>query len=119
VDNGERGAISRLIEAAANLIAHLLAEFLPARGSVLFRDIEPIEDVKIFDNRVTIARHGEDTQQFGGRPAGPADFPAANGVGAARREAAKPGHVGSGQRSVDRIAEVLAKLLKFGAGQEV
>ena len=87
---------SALVEAAANLVAHLLAEFFPARRSFLFRDIEPIEDVKIFNNRVTIARHGEDAQQFGRRPTRAADFPSANGVGAARCEPAKPGHVGSG-----------------------
>src|ERR1700721_1338828 len=119
VDNGKRGTVSCLFKAAANLVAHLFAEFLAALRSFLFGDIEPIEDVKILDNRVTIARHGKDTQQFGGRPARAADFPTANGVGAARREAAKFGHVSSGQLSADRIAEILANLLEFGAGHGV
>src|SRR5664279_926894 len=111
VDSGGSGSPSpsaHLFEAAANLVAYLLAEFLPSRRSFLFGDVEPIEDVKIFDNRVTSARHGEDAQQFGCRPAGPADFPSANGIGAARREAAKLRHIGGGQRSADRIAEILA-----------
>ena len=62
--------------AATNLNTHLLAEFLPARQSPFFGDVEPIEDVKILDNRVTIARHGKDAQQLAGcRPAAAADFP--------------------------------------------
>jgi hypothetical protein len=60
VDSGESKPSRGPIEATANFVAHLLAEFLSARRSFLLGDIESIEDVKIFDNRVTIARHGKD-----------------------------------------------------------
>jgi len=90
---------------------------LPAGGSFVFGNIEPIEDVEFFKDRVTIARHRQDAQQFAGRPARARDFPSAYRVGAvAGRKAAQFRHVRRGQRSADRITEIHAELFQFGAG---
>ena len=98
-------------EAPANLVAHLFAKLFPAGGSFIFGDIEPIEHVEFFEDRVTIARHRQDAQQFGHRSARAGDFPSAYRVDAiARREAAQLRHIGSGQRSADRITEIDTKL---------
>jgi len=69
-------------ETPTNLVAHLFAELLPAGGSFIFGNIEPIEDVEFLEDRVTIARHRQDAQQFAGRPARARDFPSAYRVGA-------------------------------------
>jgi hypothetical protein len=85
--------------------------------SFVFGNIEPIEDVEFFKDRVTIARHRQDAQQFAGRPARARDFPSAYRVGAVTgRKAAQFRHVRRGQRSADRITEIHAELFQFGAG---
>jgi hypothetical protein len=99
-------------EAPANLVAHLFAELLPAGGSFVFGNIEPIEDVEFFKDRVTIAGHRQDAQQFAGRPARARDFPSAYRVGAITRpKATQLRHVRRGERSADRITEIHAELL--------
>ncbi len=104
-------------EPPTDLVAHLFAELFPAGWSFIFGDIEPIEDVEFFKDRVTIARHRQDAQQFGRRPARAGDFPSAYRVGAiARCEATQLRHVCRGQGSADRIAEIHAKLFQLGAG---
>ena len=106
-----RPAGSDSSEPPTNLGAHLFAELFPARGSFIVGDIEPIEDVEFFKDRVTIARHRQDAQQFGRRPARAGDFPPAYRVGALTGcEATQLRHVGRGQASADRMTEILAKL---------
>jgi len=108
---------TRSFETLANFIAHLFAEFLPACRSFCFRNIESIKYVEIFQDRITIAGHGQDAKEFVGRSAGAGDLPSAYGVGTtARCQAAKPRHVGGRQRPADGVAEVLAKLFQFRAG---
>jgi len=98
-------------EAPTDLVAHLFAKLFPAGGSFIFRDIEPIEDVEFFKDRVTVACHRQDDQQFGSRPAGAGDFPSAYRVGAVTgREATQLRHVCRGQGSADGIAEIHAKV---------
>jgi hypothetical protein len=105
------------VEALANFIAHLLAEFLPARRSFRFRNIESIKYVEIFQDWITIACHGQDAKEFAGRSAGARDFPSAYGVGTATQcQSTQPRHVGGRQRSADGVAEILAKLFQFRAG---
>jgi hypothetical protein len=106
-----------LFETLANFVAHLFAEFLPARRSFSFRNIESIKDVKIFEYRITVASHGQDAKEFVRRSAGARDLPSAYGVGAAaRRQAAKFRHIRRRQRPADGVAEILAKLFQFRAG---
>src|ERR1700687_763666 len=103
-------------ETLANLVAHLFTELLPPRRSFFLADIEPVEDVEILQDRVTIACHRQDAQQFARRPAGAADFPSAYRVGAAAGgEAAKFRHVGRRQALADRLTEIRAQLFQFGA----
>jgi hypothetical protein len=103
-------------ETPANLIPHHLAKRFPARGSVLLVDIEPVEDVEIFQDRVTVAGHRQDAKQFGRRPAGTGYFPSADRIGAvARCEATQLRHIGGGQASAYRGTEILAKPFQFGA----
>jgi hypothetical protein len=98
-------------EAPTNLGAHLFAELLPAGGSFTFGDIEPIEDVEFFKDRVTIARHRQDAQQFGRRSARAGDFPSAYRVGAITGgKATQLRHVCRGEGSADRITKIHAKL---------
>ena len=98
-------------ETPAYLVPHLFTEGFPARRSFFLVDIEAVEDVEVFQDRVTIASHRQDAKQFGRRPAGAGDFPSAYRVGAvAGREAAQLRHVGRGQASADRVAEIPAKL---------
>ena len=76
-------------EALTNLVAHLFAELLPARRPFRFGDVEAVEHVEIFQDRVVVAGHCQDTKQFGRRPAGAGDFPPPDGVAAiGGREAA-------------------------------
>ena len=117
VDNGQQRArrSSDHIEALANFVAHLFAKCFPAGRSFLLGDIAPIEDVEIFQDRVTIARHRQNAQEFGGRSAGAGHFPSADGVGAiARRKAAKLCHIGGGQRSADRVSRSLRSCFSSG-----
>jgi len=98
-------------EAPTNFVAHLFAKLFPAGGSFIFRDIEPIEDVEFFKDRMTIAGHRQDAQQFGRRTAGAGNFPSAYRIDAiTRREATQLRHVCRGQGSADRITEIHAKL---------
>jgi len=98
-------------EAAADLVPHILAEGFSARGSVFLVDIEAVEDVEIFKDRISVACHRQYAKQFTRRPARAFDFPSAYGVGAvARGEAAQLRHVGGRQASADRMTEILAKL---------
>jgi hypothetical protein len=104
-------------EPPANLLTHLFAKLLLAGGSFIFGNIEPIEDVEFFKDRVTIARHRRNAQQFGRRRARAGDLLSAYRVGAiAEREAAQLRHVCRGEGSADRITEIHAKLFQFGAG---
>ena len=106
-----------LFEALANFVAHLFAEFLPARRSFSFRNIESIKYVKIFQDRITVAGHGQDAKEFVRRSAGTGDLPSAYGVGtAARGQATKLRHIRTRQRPADGVAEILAKLFQFRAG---
>jgi hypothetical protein len=107
----------RLAEPAPDLVAHVLAESLPARGAILLVDIEAVEDVEVFEDRISIACHRQYAKQLGRRPAGAFDFPFAYRVGAvARRKAAQLCHVGSRQASADRMTEILANLFQLRAG---
>jgi hypothetical protein len=119
LNRGTRGGFAQGIRSGqplANFVAHLFAEGFPAGRPLLLIDIPPIEDVEIFQDRMAIARHGQNVKQFVRRTAGAGYFPTADGVGAiARRKAAEPCHVGSGQRPADRVSEILAKLFQFRA----
>jgi hypothetical protein len=57
-------------ETAAHFVAHLLPEFGAARGTIPFANVMAIEHVEILEDRICIARHRQDAQQFGlaGRP---------------------------------------------------
>jgi len=102
-------------EPPANLLTHLFAKLLLAGGSFIFGNIEPIEDVEFFKDRVTIARHRRNAQQFGRRRARAGDLLSAYRVGAiAEREAAQLRHVCRGEGSADRSTEIHAKLFQFG-----
>jgi hypothetical protein len=97
-------------DAATDLVPHLFAEGLSARGSLVLRDIEPVEHVEILENGMAVACHGKNAEQFRYRPAGARDFPSADRVGAAAGgEAAQLRHVGSGQRPADGVAEIVAE----------
>src|SRR5229473_7580931 len=110
-------SLGRLFETPANFVAHVFAEFCPAGRPVFFADIEPVEDVEIFKDRVTIAGHRQDAKQFTRGPAGAGDFPSTYGVAATCwREAAELRHVASRQGAANRLAKVLAKFSQFGAG---
>jgi hypothetical protein len=103
-------------EAATNLVAHLLAKLLPTCRSVLLGDVEAIEHVEVFEDRVTIARHREDAKQFCRGARGTRDFPSADGVAAAARwKAAELRHVRGGQGFTNRVTEIVAELFEFGA----
>jgi hypothetical protein len=98
-------------KAAADLVPHILAEGFPARGPVFLVDIEAVEDIEIFKDRISIACHRQYAKQFAGRSARASDFPSAYRVGSvAGGEATQLRHVGSGQASADRLTEILAKL---------
>src|SRR6266576_7201319 len=102
---------AKLAKAPTDLVPHVLAEGLPARGPVFLADIESIEHVEVLEDRVTIAGHRQDAKQFGCRPAGAADLPFADRIGAAAGgKATQLGHVGSGQALPDRLTEIVAKL---------
>jgi hypothetical protein len=106
-----------LFEPLANFIAHLFPEFLPARRSFGFRNIESIKYVEIFQDRITVAGHRQDAKEFVRRSARTRNLPSAYGVGtAARCQAAKLGHIRRRQRPADSVAEILAKLFQFRAG---
>jgi hypothetical protein len=112
----DRAHFTLSAEPPPHLIAHLRAEFGPARRPFLLVDIEAVEDVEIFQDRVTIAGHRQDAEQFARRPARAADFPAADHVGAvAGGKPAQPRHVGRRQAFADGVAEILAKLFQFVA----
>src|SRR5260370_29987687 len=99
-------------ETSPDLIAHLFAEFCTARRSFMFGDVETVEDVEVFQDRVTVACHRQDAKQLARRPARACDFPPAYGVGAAAgRKAAQFRHVGSRQAFADRFTQIGAKLL--------
>ncbi len=49
-------------ETPANLVPHLFPELFPARRPFIFVDVEPIEDVEIFQDRMTIACHRQDAK---------------------------------------------------------
>jgi hypothetical protein len=99
-------------ETPPDLIAHLFAEFFAAGRTFVFADSVPVEDVEVFQDRMTVACHGEDAKQFACRPARTCDFPTAYGVGAAAgRKATQFRHVGSGQGFADRFTQIGAKLL--------
>src|ERR1700687_390500 len=103
-------------ETPANLVPHLFAELFTARRSFFFADVEPVEDVEIFEDRVTIACHRQDAEQFGRRPAGAGDVPSAYRVGAvAGAKATELRQVRNGHASGDRVTEIVAKLFQFGA----
>jgi hypothetical protein len=102
---------ARSAQPPANLVPHAFAEGFPARGSFLFVDIVPVEDVEILKDRVTIAGHRQDTKQFTRRPARASYFPSADGVGAVTgREATEFCHVGCGETSADGLAKIVTKL---------
>jgi hypothetical protein len=106
-----------LFETLANFIAHLFAEFLPARRSFGFRNIESIKYVEIFQDRITVAGHGQDAKEFIRRSARTGDLPSPHGVRTAPwRQAAKLRHIRRRQRPADGVAEILAKLFQFRAG---
>src|SRR6266568_3188298 len=96
---------------AANLVPHFLAEGFSARGPVFLVDIEAVEDVEIFKDRISIACHRQYAKEFARRSARAFDLPSAYRVGAvAGGEATQLGHIGSGEASADRMTEILAKL---------
>jgi len=98
-------------KAAADLVPHILAEGFSARGPVFLVDIEAVEDIEIFKDRISIACHRQYAKQFARRSARASDFPSAYRVGSvAGGEATQLRHVGSGQASADRLTEILAKL---------
>src|ERR1700722_13801243 len=106
-----------LFEPLANFIAHPFAEFLPARRSFGFRNIESIKYVEIFQDWIKVTGHGQDAKEFVRRSAGAGDLPSAYGIGTtARRQAAKLRHIRRRQRPADGVAEMLAKLFQFRAG---
>jgi hypothetical protein len=102
-------------ETAAHFVAHLLPEFGAARGTIPFANVMAIEHVEILEDRICIARHRQDAQQFGRGAARPRHFPAAYGIGFTGRQAAQFGHVGHGERLANGRAEVFAELLQFQA----
>jgi len=107
---------ARSAETPANLVPHLFPELFPARRPFLFVDIEAVENVEIFQDRMTIACHRQNAKLFGRRPAGASDLPFADRVGAcAGREATQLGHFSRRQASANGITEILAELLQFGA----
>jgi len=98
-------------KAAADLVPHVLAEGFSARGPVFLVDIEAVEDVEIFKDRISIACHRQYAKEFARRSARAFDLPSAYRVGAvADGEATQLRHVGRGQASADRMTEILAKL---------
>jgi hypothetical protein len=117
---GEVGRVAQgagSAETLANLVAHLFAELFATRRPFVFGNIMAVEDVEVFQDRVTIARHRQDPQQFARRPAGAADFPSAYRVGAlAGGEPTEPCHFSRRQAFADGDAKILAKLFQFGAG---
>ena len=91
-------------------------ELFPARRPFLFVDIEAVENVEIFQDRMTIACHRQNAKLFGRRPAGASDLPFADRVGAgAGREATQLGHFSRRKASANGVTEILAELLQFGA----
>src|SRR6266853_1207306 len=54
-------------KAAADLVPHILAEGFSARGPVFLVDIEAVEDVEIFKDRISIACHRQYAKQFARR----------------------------------------------------
>ena len=54
-------------ETLANLVAHLFAELFAARRPFVFGNIMAVEDVEVFQDRVTIARHRQDPAVHRGR----------------------------------------------------
>jgi len=98
-------------KAAADLVPHVLAEGFSVRGPVFLVDIEAVEDVEIFKDRISIACHRQYAKEFARRSARAFDLPSAYRVGAvAGGEATQLGHIGSGEASADRMTEILAKL---------
>jgi hypothetical protein len=107
---------SAALKTPANFVPHFFAKLLAARVSLVLGNIEPIEDVEIFKDRMTIARHRQDAEEFGNRSARAGNFPSADGVGAAGgRKTTELRHIGSGQRATDRFAQILAELFQFCA----
>ena len=101
----------RSAEPAPDLVPHVLAESLSAGRAILLVDIEAVEDVEIFQDRISIACHRQYAKEFARRSARAFDFPSAYRVGAvAGGEATQLRHIGSGEASADRMTEILAKL---------
>src|SRR6266571_3528560 len=82
-------------KAAADLVPHVLTEGFSARGPVFLVDIEAVEDVEIFKDRISIACHRQYAKEFARRSARAFDLPSAYRVGAvADGEATQLRHVG-------------------------
>ncbi len=75
-----------------------------ARRPFLDGDVESVEHVEIFKDRITLACHRHDAKQSGRT----GDLPSADGVAIVRRKTAEPGHVGERERSryLDRYEAV-------------
>ena len=104
-------------KATTNLVAHLFAEGFPARGSLGLGDTVPVEEVEIFEDRMTIAGHRQDAELFGNLFAGTGDFPLAYRVGAGLLcETTKLRHVCRRQWPADGVSDILAKPFQVMAG---
>src|SRR5258708_25874536 len=98
-------------ETSPDLIAHLFAEFCAARRSLMFGDVETVEDVEVFQDRVTVACHRQDAKQLARRPARACDFPPAYGVRAASsRKATQVRHLSTRPASADRFTQIRSTL---------
>src|SRR5258708_6913543 len=101
----------RSAETPANLVPHFFPELFPARRPFLFVDIEAIENVEIFQDRMTIACHRQNAKLFSRRPAGASDLPFADRVGAgAGREAPQLRHFSRRQASANGVTEILPEM---------
>src|SRR4030095_12220434 len=78
--------VHSLIQPLQHFLADLAAEFRAQRRAILLVDVVAIEHVEFFQDRVALARHGEDAQPLRHRPNRALDLPAPDGVGAAGPE---------------------------------
>src|SRR6185437_17044213 len=95
-------------ETPADLVAHHLAKFGAAGRAIPLTDVEAVEHIEVVQDRIFLARHRENAQQFTSRAARAAHFPAANGIAALRGQAAQARHVGRAELSANGRAKACA-----------
>jgi hypothetical protein len=101
-------------EPLANFVSHLGAKRFASGRPFLLIEIPPVEDIEIFEDRMAIAGHRQNAEEFARGSAGTAHFPPSDRIGAvAWLQATQLCHVVSRQRSADRVGEILAELFQF------